>query len=70
MTDLLSADELRTLTGYRAAGRQDAWLTEQGIPHRRVAGRNIVSRSHVHGWLEGRPVKASNGPNWAALKHA
>lgn len=70
MSELLSAEELRALTGYRAAGRQDAWLTEQGIPHRRVAGRTIVSRTHVHAWLEGRPMKASNGPNWAALKHA
>lgn len=67
MSEFLTAEELRSLTGYRAAGRQDSWLTEQGIPHRRVGGRTIVARSHVHAWLEGRPVKAHGGINWAAV---
>lgn len=70
MSEFLTAAELRELTGYRAAGRQDAWLTEQGIPHRKVGGRTIVSRNHVRAWLEGRPVKTSTGPNWGALQHA
>jgi len=67
VTEFLTADELRTLTGYKAAPKQAAWLREQGIAHRQVGGRIIVSRVHTQAWLEGRPVRASSGPNWSAL---
>lgn len=70
MSEFLSADELRELTGYKNACRQAAWLKEQGVCHRQVPGRIIVARSHVMAWLEGRPVKTPGGINWAALEHA
>ena len=70
MTEFLSAEELRELTGYKNAGLQATWLSEQGICYRQVQRRTIVSRSHVHAWLEGRPVRSAGGINWAALEHA
>lgn len=65
--EFLSPDELRALTGFKPAGKQDAWLQEHGIPHRRDGSRMIVSRQHVRSWLEGRTVVSSNGPNWSAV---
>ena len=70
MTEFLTADELRTLTGFKVASKQARWLTEQGIAHRQVAGRIIVSRLHTQAWLEGRTVRQSAAPNWSALSHA
>jgi hypothetical protein len=65
--EFLGPDELRALTGFKPAAKQDGWLREQGIPHRRDGARVIVSRLHVRAWLEGRPVVSSNGPNWSAV---
>lgn len=71
MTEFLSSEELRQLTGFKVAGKQAAWLTEQGIAHRQVGNRIIVSRVHTQAWLEGRPVRTNSGPNWSALpQHA
>lgn len=67
MSEFLTAAELRELTGYRAAGRQDTWLTEQGIPHRKVGGRTIVSRNHVRDWLEGKPSRQSVRPDFSMI---
>jgi anti-sigma factor RsiW len=67
MPEFLDADELRVLTGFKPAAKQDAWLRDKGIPHRRDGKRLIVSRQHVRAWLEGRLVVSSNGPNWSAV---
>jgi hypothetical protein len=66
-TEFLTASELHDLTGYGRAAEQAAWLKERGLPHQRDGRRVIVSRFHSRAWLEGRPVVASNGPNWAAI---
>jgi hypothetical protein len=47
MAEFLDADELRALTGYKPAGKQDCWLSQHRIPHRLDGGRLIVSRWHV-----------------------
>ena len=65
--EFLAADELRALTGYKPAGKQEGWLKARGIPNRRDGSRIIVSRRHVLAWLEGRAVVSSNGPNWSAV---
>jgi hypothetical protein len=65
--EFLAADELRTLTGCKPVAKQDAWLRDNGIPHRRDGSRLIVCRAHVRAWVEGRPVVSSNGPNWSAV---
>ena len=67
MSEFLEPSELRRLTDYAQADKQDAWLTEHGIPHQVVRKRVIVSREHVRAWLEGRPLRTSSGPNWAAV---
>ena len=70
MTEYLQPDEVKLLTDCTPVTKQDAWLTERGIPHQLDRKRVIVSREHVRAWLEGRPVVASNAPNLAALRRA
>ena len=67
MSEFLEPDELKRLTDCTPSTKQDAWLTEQGIPHKVDRKRVIVSREHVRAWLEGRPLRSSNGPNWGAV---
>jgi hypothetical protein len=65
--EFLNAGDLLGLTGYSRAAEQEAWLKDQGIPHKRDGKRIILARYHARAWLEGRPVVASNEPNLAAL---
>jgi hypothetical protein len=65
--EFLKADELLDLTGYKQAEKQEEWLSEYGVPHRRDGRRVIVSRFHAREWLAGREVVMSSGPNWGAL---
>lgn len=67
MSEFLEPDELKRLTDCAQAKKQDEWLTGQGIPHKVDRRRVIVSREHVRAWLEGRPLRSSNGPNWSAM---
>lgn len=67
MSEFLAPEELKQLAGCTPVSKQDAWLTEQGIPHRLDRRRVIVSREHVRAWLEKRPLYSSNGPNWGAV---
>lgn len=65
--ELLNSDELRSLTGYAVAGRQEKFLKDAGIPYR-LRGRTIlVSRVHMRDWLSGKVMISSGGPNWAAI---
>ena len=68
MTELLTPDELKQLTGLVWSRHQKEWLTEQGISHRVVGKRILVSHKHVDAWLEGRNMVRSNGLNLAAIK--
>lgn len=70
MTEYLAPPEIKLLTNSCRIPTQANWLKSNGIPHRIDERRIIVSRLHVQSWLEGRPTRASNGPNWAALSHA
>lgn len=67
MSEFLETPDVRKLTGFADHTKQDAWLTEHGIPHRVVRKKVIVSTEHVRRWLEGRRMVSSNGPNWAAI---
>lgn len=68
MSEYLDKTDLHRLTGYARPAKQIEWLKEKGIPHRVDGIRVIVSRSHVTGWLEGRTVVSSSGPNWGAIR--
>lgn len=70
MTEYLDQEEMKRLTASSRFATQANWLKENGIPHRLDGRRIIVSRVHVQAWLEGRPTRSSNGPNWAALANA
>lgn len=67
MSEFLEPTELHRLTGLKPFAMQDHWLTVRGIPHQVDRKRVIVSREHVRAWLEGRPLRMSSGPNWAAV---
>jgi hypothetical protein len=68
VSEYLNHQELHILTGYARFGKQVEWLKSKGIPHKIDGARVIVSRVHVTGWLEGRTVVSSSGPNWSAVK--
>ena len=68
MSEYLNNQELHILTGFASFGKQEEWLKDKGIPHRVDGPRIIVSREHVKGWLEGRTVVSSSGPNWGAVR--
>ena len=68
MSEYLNSSDLHSLTGYARSGKQAEWLKASGIPHRVDGARIIVSHQHVRGWLEGRTVASSQGPNWSAVK--
>ena len=68
MTEYLNQTDLHTLTGYARPLKQIVWLESRGIPHKSDGSRVIVSHRHVTGWLEGRTVVSSAGPNWSAVK--
>lgn len=67
-SEFLSPSEVRELTDYAHAKQQAEWLTERGIPHKLEARRVVLSRVHVRGWLEGRPMVAGGGVNLGAVK--
>jgi hypothetical protein len=63
-SEFLSDAEKRDLTGFSRGAEQSRWLDTQGVPHRLVGRRVIVSRVHVRKRLLGELVPASEGPNW------
>lgn len=72
MLDLLSPEELRTLTGYKRGSKQLSWLLQRGF--KAVEGRDgtpVVLRSHVEAVLS--PAIAAEKaktaqPNFEALR--
>ena len=68
LSEFISPDELRELTGYAHAKQQGAWLTERGVPHKLEHRRVILSRVHVRNWLEGKPMAIGGGINFRAIR--
>lgn len=65
--EFMTPEELRDLTGKRGLAAQVAVLKAEGIPHKEMRNRLLVSRFHVREWLAGRPLpRASVGVNLAA----
>lgn len=52
-SELLSAAEIRDLTGCVAREAQRAKLAELGVPFRPDGARILVSRYHARQWLAG-----------------
>lgn len=65
--EFLSPPEVRQLAGKTELAAQIDALKMQGIPHRIVGRRVLVSRYHVRAWLEGRQT-ASREVNMEAVK--
>lgn len=53
--------------GATAPEQQAAALAAEGIPHKIIRGRVVVSRYHVRAWLAGEQV-ATRRPNLGAVK--
>ncbi len=66
--ELLSASEVKALTGATTPDEQERVLTQDGIPYRRRDKRILVSRFHTREWLAGRTVTPSRGVNLALVK--
>jgi hypothetical protein len=65
--EFLDKPELHQLTGYAKANAQAEWLKAEGI-HFKTNGKGVVvCRVHVRAWVEGKPVPASGGLNWATV---
>lgn len=60
--EFLELAEVKSLTGFARATQQERWLLRQGVAHRRVGSRIIVSRHHVRLWLEGRRIVEEPAP--------
>ena len=66
--ELLSGDEVKSLTGEAVPEAQERVLCQDGIPFRRRGRRILVSRFHVREWLSGRPVAPSRGVDLSRVK--
>lgn len=66
--ELLTAAEVRELTGAGKPEDQARTLSQDGIPHRLRGGRVLVSRFHVREWLAGRVVMPSRGVNLSLVR--
>ncbi|WP_431107644.1 DUF4224 domain-containing protein [Variovorax paradoxus] len=66
--ELLSAGEVKALTGSANPDEQERVLKADGIPFRRRGRRILVSRFHTREWLAGRVVAPSQGVNLALVK--
>lgn len=68
MSVLLTAAELRELTGYTRGQEQRHALDVAGIPYKTIGSRTIVLSVHVQAWVEGRPITTSVKPNLSAVQ--
>lgn len=68
MSAIMTPAELRELTGYCRSAEQRRILDEQGIPYKTMGSRTIVMVQHVTAWVEGKPIRRSVEPNFAAIK--
>lgn len=66
--ELLSASEVKALTGTTNPDAQEQVLKADGIPYRRRDRRILVSRFHTREWLSGRSVTPSRGVNMSLVK--
>lgn len=64
---ILSAADLRDLTGYARTAEQRRVLGQQGIPYKAIGNRTIVMSAHVSAWVEGRPVRQSVEPDFSMV---
>lgn len=65
---ILSAADLRDLTGYVRAAEQRRVLDEHGIPYKSIGSRTIVLSAHISAWVEGRPLRRSVEPDFSMVK--
>lgn len=62
-SELLSPAEVKAVAGGAARlDDQVRILREQGLPHKVVGKRVVVSRYHLREWLAGRVVAPSSAP--------
>jgi hypothetical protein len=65
----LTADELRTMTGYKRPADQSRWLSSRGwMFEHDAAGRPIVLRTYAEHRLGNAAHKKS--PNFAAIRRS
>ncbi|WP_417283387.1 hypothetical protein [Comamonas sp.] len=60
--------ELKRLASAGKLDEQEAFLKQEGIPHRRLGKRIVVSREHARAWLTGVIFTPSRGINLGAVR--
>ncbi len=65
---MLEAKEIRKLAGVSKTDEQEAFLKQEGIPHKRRGRRILLSRAHVRAWLAGQMLPPSRGVNLGAVR--
>lgn len=66
--ELLEPIEIRKLAGASKTDEQEAFLKQEGIPHKRLGRRILLSRAHVRAWLSGQVFTPSRGVNLGAVR--
>lgn len=66
--ELLEPQEIRKLAGASKTDDQEAFLRQEGIPHKRRGRRILLSRAHVRAWLSGQVFTPSRGVNLGAVR--
>lgn len=67
-TEFLTPEEIRDLTQARGLDAQVQVLEREGIPHKLMRRRLLVSRFHVREWLTGKAAPRSKGINLAMVR--
>lgn len=66
--EFLLPQEIKRLASAEKLDEQEAFLKTQGIPHRRLGKRIVVSREHARAWLTGVVFTPSRGINLGAVR--
>lgn len=66
--EFLLPQEIKRMTSQGKLDDQESFFKKEGIPHRRLGKRILVSRAHVREWIAGAVFVPSRGINMGAIK--
>jgi len=66
--EFLLPQEIKRMASAGKLDQQEAFLKKEGIPHKRLGRRILVSRAHARAWLTGVVFTPSRGINLGAVR--
>ncbi|CAM4307825.1 DUF4224 domain-containing protein [Comamonas aquatilis] len=66
--EFLRPQEIKRMASACTIDEQEAFLKKEGIPHKRIGKRILVSRAQVREWLTGVIFTPSRGINLGAVR--